>query len=254
MTSAEQTLGEVRRLRERARLVAHGGAWFPAAVLAALLLSSIALYEDPFRQVNQFLGDSGWVGLPATERGAVASYVFWLIGTPVAFALIGLWYRWHARRTGMRVPWRWFAAAGLGTLAALVVTAALPVYPTSLAAQYELSAEPPDYVWLWALRTPLLPIAAAVTVLGWVERSRAVALAGVWVGLIAWWQNFVGIGRMPNWETWLLSGGDGPALGGELSLLGLNRPGPLLIMMTLPLLVFAAVRAHRAHRAQRGAR
>ena len=35
---AQQTLTEVRRLRRRARSVAHGGAWFPAAVLAALVL------------------------------------------------------------------------------------------------------------------------------------------------------------------------------------------------------------------------
>jgi hypothetical protein len=45
---------------------------------------------------------------------------------------------------------------------------------------------------------------------------------------------------------WLLSGGQGPALGGDITLLGLNRPGPVLILATLPLLVFAAVRAARS--------
>ncbi len=246
MTTAGQTLDEVRRLRERARSVAHGGAWFPVAVLAALVLLSIALYRHPFRQVNESSGTSGWAGLPDPERSAVASYVFWLVGTPVAFALIGLWYRWHASRTGMRVPWRWFAVAGLGALAALVVIAAVPVDPATLTARSELGAGRPGDLWLWALRTPLLPIAVAVVVLGRVERSPALALAGVWLGLVSWWQHFYGMGRVAGWETWLLSGGQASGLGAEVGLLGLNRPGPILIVATLPMLAFAVVRRPRS--------
>lgn len=45
----QQTLAEVHRLRRRARLVAHGGAGFPAAVLAALVLLSTALYQQPYQ-------------------------------------------------------------------------------------------------------------------------------------------------------------------------------------------------------------
>src|SRR6266542_3917327 len=107
MTTAGQTLDEVRRLRERARSVAHGGAWFPVAVLAALVLLSIALYRHPFRQVNESSGTSGW-------------------------------------------------------------------------------------------------------------------------------------------ETWLLSGGQASGLGAEVGLLGLNRPGPILIVATLPMLAFAVVRRPRS--------
>jgi hypothetical protein len=248
--AAEQTLSEVRRLRNRAKAVAHGGAWLPAAVMAALVLLSIALYRVPFSQVNEFLNafvdSSGWAGLPDPERSALASYLFWLAGTPAAFALIGIWYRWHASRTGMRVPWRWFAVTGLVTLAALVALAAVPVDPQTATAANRFLADRPDYSWLLVLRTPLVPIAAAVMVLGWVERSRFLAVAGGWIGLVVWWQGYFGMGRIPGWMGRLLAGGEGPALGGEITTFGLNRPGPVLILATLPLIVFAAARAARS--------
>jgi len=50
----------------------------------------------------------------------------------------------------------------------------------------------------------------------------------------------------PGWLDWILDGGSGPALGGEVTLANLNRPGPLLIAIALPLVVFAVVRGSRA--------
>jgi hypothetical protein len=64
---AEQTLTEVRRLRDRARSVAHGGVWFPVAVLAALLLLSITLYASPFREPHAE-GDGARSSLPGSAR------------------------------------------------------------------------------------------------------------------------------------------------------------------------------------------
>jgi hypothetical protein len=244
-TDAQQTLTEVRRLRSRARLVAHGGAWFPAAVLAALVLLSTALYQRPYQQVTS-LSSGSWAGLPSDERSALASYLYWFIGTPVAFAVIGLWYRWRARRTGMRIPWRWFAGVGLGLLIGLALLAAVPVDPQTAAIADHLATEPPSVQWLRAFRTPLIAIAAAQVVLGWVARSRWLTAAGAWLGLVAWWQHYFHLGGIPGWMAWLLGGGQGPALGGEITLLGLNRPGPVLILATLPLLAFAAVRAARS--------
>src|SRR5262249_30922917 len=152
---------------------------------------------------------------------------FWFVGTPVAFAVIGLWYRWRARRTGMRVPWAWFAGVGLGLLAVLVAMAAVPVDPAvALADANRLVAGRPPRAWLMALRTPLVPIAAAVVVLGWIERSRWLAAAGAWLGLVTWWQRYFGMGRMLSVD-WLLTAGHGPVVSGELD--PLNRPGPLLI-------------------------
>lgn len=192
-------------------------------------------------------GTSGarWAGLPSDEHSALASYLFWFIGTPVAFVVIGLWYERRAQRTGRRVPWRRFAGVGLGLLVGLALLAAIPVDPAS-ADQIASTQPSPSAVWLWYFRTPLLPIAAAVAVLGWVERSRWLITAGAWLGLVVCWQQYFLLGGIPGWMSWLLQGGEGAALGGEITLLGLNRPGPVLILATLPLLVFAAVRAARS--------
>ncbi|MEV4413384.1 hypothetical protein [Catellatospora sp. NPDC049609] len=241
-------LDEVRRLREQARDRAHAGAWFPVAMLAALLLASIALYRVPFAQTYVHSDDLHlWAGLPVAQRSATASYLFWFLGTPATIALIGAWYRWRARRVGIRVPWRWFAITALGALAALAVIAAMP---------QDRPAPDPDMIIAveqvtllqelrWGLLTPLMPIALAIIALGWVERSRALVFAGAWVGVITYWQSSQGLGELPGWLTWILGGFQGPALGGSLTLFGLNRPGPTLILMALPLLVFAVVRAVR---------
>ncbi|GAB4054050.1 hypothetical protein [Catellatospora paridis] len=242
----EQMLDEVRRVREQARRQAHAGAWFPVAALAVLLLASISLYEVPFAQVDAVGVHSPWAGLPATPRSEQASYLFWFIGTPLTIALIGAWYRWRARRVGVRVPWRWFAITAMGALLALAVIAAMPVDPPADPDQMASYAAVPllEQVRM-GLFTPLMPIALAIVVLGWAERSRAVALSGIWVGAITWWQCSQGLGQLAGWQAWVLGGFEGPALGGELTLFGLNRPGPTLILIALPLLVFATVRAVR---------
>ena len=86
-----------------------------------------------------------------------------------------------------------------------------------------------------------------IVALGWAERSAAVALAGGWVAVITAWQTASGrIGYIPGWLAWILGGGSGPALDGEVTLANLNRPGPLLIAIALPLVVFAIVRGSRA--------
>lgn len=241
-----QLLDEVRRVRERAHRHAHAGAWFPVVALAALLLASIALYTVPFAQVDHMGGTSRWAGLPDEQRSATASYLFWFIGTPLTIAAIGAWYRWRARHVGIRVPWRPFAATALGALVALAVLTALPTTGPAESDLTSAFAVTPllDQI-RFGLFTPLLPIALSLVVLGWAEHSRAVALSGAWVGVIAFWQCSQGLGRLTGWTTWVLGGFEGPARGGELTLLGLNRPGPTLILMALPLLVFAAVRAVR---------
>ncbi|WP_155368679.1 hypothetical protein [Catellatospora vulcania] len=242
----EQMLDEVRRVREQARRQAHAGAWFPVAALAVLLLASISLYEVPFAQVDQLAVTSRWAGLPDAQRSEQASYLFWFIGTPLTIALIGVWYRWRARRVGVRVPWRWFAITAMGALLALAVLAAMPIERPEDADLVKSYVDVPvlDQIRL-GLFTPLMPIALAIVVLGWAERSRAVALSGVWVGAITWWQCSQGLGQLAGWQAWALSGFEGPAMGGQLTLFGLNRPGPTLILIALPLLVFAAVRAVR---------
>src|SRR5205814_1318638 len=176
-----ETLSEVHRLRARCRALAHGGACIPVAVLAALVLASIALYRVPFRQVDSLVATwPNWAGLPDEQRSPVLSYAFWFIGTPLALALIAAWYRWRANRVGVRVRWRPFGITALVALAALALLAAAtptPAHPELVS----LHSPGTGMVLRHAVLTPLLPIAASLVVLGVVVRARAVALAGPWL-------------------------------------------------------------------------
>jgi hypothetical protein len=216
----------VRQLRRRFRERAHGGAWLPALAIAALLLASTALYRYPFTEPTMMeAAFPFWAGLPDEQREPIASYVFWFVGTPLMFGGIAGWYRWRAHRVGIRVAWQPVAAVGLGVLILLSVLAAvprrLPPDPDILV------SEPPLWVQLTGPLTPLLLIAVATVALGWVERSLALMVSGVWIAaLTLWLSSTFPLGAIP---------------GGVLSL----RPGHYLVIMALPLIVFGVVRLAR---------
>jgi hypothetical protein len=223
--AAEHTLAEVRRLRDRAHARAHGGAWLPAAAVAVLLLASIALYRYPFGQASSITAEYPfWAGVADEQRDPLLSYLFWFLGTPLVVALTAAWYRRRERASGMRVAWPLFAAAGLGVLVLFAILAAAPSGEQSDA----LAASGP---WWPGILTPLLPLAAGVVALGVAERSRALVAAGVWIGLLAVW--------LCQWSPL------GTIPGGMLGF----RPGHYLIVMALPLVVFAAVRYVRGRTA-----
>ncbi|TCB94365.1 hypothetical protein E0H26_22035 [Micromonospora zingiberis] len=227
---AAETLAALKQLRERAHRRAHGGAWLPALGFAVLLLASAALYRHPLAQPTSVDATHPfWAGLPDEQVSPLASYLFWFVGTPLLFAVVALWYAWRARRHGVRVAWPLVAATGLGVLVLLAVLAAVPVGPV-----------PEELVFAtgphWAgLSTPLLPLAAAVIVLGRAEHSRGLLAAGIWIAaLTVWLCTSFPLGHLPGWTS-VLVGGSG--LGGQLSL----RPAHYLVLMALPLLVVAAV-------------
>ena len=232
-----RTLTVVRRLQARSRQRARGGAWVPAAILTALVLLSSLLYRYPFGDPPTLtVPYPFWAGLPDPQRAPLASYLFWLIGMPVAFAAIALWYRHRARRLGVRVPWPVPVAVGLGTLVLLLALVAVPSEPLSGSGVVLRSP------WWYGLATPLLPVAAAVIALGALERRPALGAAGVWLGLLAWWQATAGsIGTLPGWVAWLLNGGSGPALGGKVML----PVTGVLLAMVAPLLVWLLAQAWR---------
>ncbi|PZG01558.1 hypothetical protein [Micromonospora deserti] len=207
-----------------------------------LLLASMALYRHPLGSASSIMADHPWwAGLPDEQRNPVTSYVFWFVGTPLLFAATGLWYHWRARRLGVRVAWPLFVGTGLGVLALLAVFAAVPTGPVP---DGLVAAEGPFWP---GLLTPLLPLAAAVVVLGRAERSRGLVVAGGWIALLTVWLcTSFPLGSVPGWASWLLGGG-GESLGGQLAL----RPGHYLVLMALPLLSVAAVRllSGRADRA-----
>lgn len=249
---AAETLAEVARVRDRARRTAHGGAWLPAGLMAALLVGSAALYTSPFAEhppeTLVLVEHPFWAGLPDAQRSPLASHLYWFLGLPTVIALSALWYRRRARRHGMVVRWGWFAGVGLGALFILAVLATIP----GRAIPHETSGPLPalrlELLAGSGLLTPLLVAAAAVLALGWIERSRVLAACGLWAGLIAAWQCAYGyqLGEIPGWLDWILSGFDGPALGGQLTVLGLHTAGFTLLVMAAPLAVFAVAGATRA--------
>jgi hypothetical protein len=242
-----QVLADVRRLRLWAASRAHGGVWLPVTALAALVVLSIGLYRAPFHHPQEMtVAVPYWAGLPAEQRAPIASYAFWFLGTAAVFALITMWYRQRARRTGMRVAWQRAVTAGFSALLALAVIAAVPVQLPQDVPLATVTARPPSAgaVLLHGLLTPLLPLAVAVVVLGLVEHSRALVAAGAWVGLLTWIQCTVGILAVPA----LLEGYHTSSAQFDL------LPGPLLLTMAFPLLLFAAVTGARSARTARTAR
>ncbi|MEE6259242.1 hypothetical protein [Plantactinospora sonchi] len=235
-TRPAETLAELERLRSRTRARAHGGAWLPALGVAVLLLASALLYRSPFAAPTSItISHPYWAGLRDEQHDPVLSYVFWFVGIPLLFLATGFWYAWRARRLGLRVAWPVFVGTGLGVLILLAVLAAVPDRQLPSDA---LSSGPVGFWWP-GLLTPLMPVAASVVALAWAERSVALAVAGGWIALLtAWLCGSDRLGYLPPWATDLLGGGSG-SLGGELAL----RPGHYLVLMALPLVVFAAARA-----------
>jgi hypothetical protein len=186
-SDTEETLAQIRDLRVRTRALAHGGVWFPVTLIAALLLLSIALYEAPFTQPTYLEARFPfWAGLPDMQRDVQLSYAFWFVLTPVTFALIAWWYHRRGRELGLTVSLKWFVGTGLGALLALVALAALPP-ERQLPNLDEISSVANSVDWLQGVRTPILPLALALLVLAWAERSVPLAATGLWIGVVACW-------------------------------------------------------------------
>jgi hypothetical protein len=240
---AEQTLTEVRRLRTRAAAQAHGGVWLPVAVFAALVLLSVGLYRYPFVHPNATTIEVPyWAGLPSEQRSPYLSYAFWFLGTPLAFALVAVWYRRRGQRVGMRVRWQWAVGAGLGALVALAVIGAVPVHLPQDVPLGALTNRPPALgdVLRHGVLTPLLPVGVAALVLGLAERSRALVAAGAWIAVLAWLQCTFGLSYLVG--AVFGAGGTGRPVGPGFD----DPPGFLLLAMALPLAVFAVVAGWRA--------
>ncbi|WIM94313.1 hypothetical protein ACTOB_006330 [Actinoplanes oblitus] len=244
---AAAVLAEMNALRSRSRRLAHGGLWLPSLVLAALPLLSIALYRDPFSSIS----DTGgvieypyWAGLPERQRAGLGSYLFWLVAAPLAVGLVAQWYRHRERRHGVRVHWRVPVAAGVAGLLCLLALFAAPT------GRHGLGSAPYALSWWQGLLTPLLIVAAVTVALGVVERSTGIIVSGAWMAALAWQFCATGrVGGLLGWQSWALGGGSGPALGGQLTLLGLDRPAPALLLISLPLAVVGAYHAGRARKA-----
>ncbi|WP_203908672.1 hypothetical protein [Rhizocola hellebori] len=241
MTEVNTVLSEVEQLRQRVRTRAHGGAWVPALAIGTFLVCSSLLYSQPFsRWLVKEIQFPYWAGLPDEQRSPVVSYLFWFLGLPLLVGLIGWWYRWRSRRLGIRVAWKWFAIVAIGSLVLLGLLSSVPASTIEVGSATATVRLNRDLDWLSAFATPLIAMALGVVVLGWVERSGWLIFAGLWIGWLTWWQGafltYGGLGGLPPWAG-------GP---GVVTLLGVDRPGWLLMWMALPLMVFGVVRGLRA--------
>jgi hypothetical protein len=251
-TDPATVLADLKTLRARSRRLAHAGAWLPTLALAALALLSGALYRFPFAPAapltETFIQYPYWAGLPDEQRASLASYLFWLLAAPLAFVLVAQWYRFRERRDGIRVPWRVPVVAGAVGLLGLLALFAAPTGETAGPTGDLLAVwDGPAHTWWRGFLTPLLAVAVAAIVLGLVERGLSITAAGAWMAVLAWQFCAVGqLGGLFAWQVWLLNGGSGSGLGGQMTLLGLNRPMPALLIMAGPLAVVGAYWAVRA--------
>jgi hypothetical protein len=252
VTDPAAVLADLNNLKARSRRLAHAGAWLPTLALAALALLSGVLYRFPFGSAGdvteRIIQYPYWAGLPEQQRASLASYVFWLLAAPLAFVLVAQWYRFRERRDGVRVPWRVPVVAGAVGLLGLLALFAAPTGETAGPTGDLLVVwDGPAHTWWRGFLTPLLAVAVAAIALGIVERGIAITAAGAWMAVLAWQFCAVGqLGGLLGWQTWLLNGGSGPALGGQLTLLGMNQPVPALLIMAGPLALVGAYRAVRS--------
>jgi len=160
----------MRRLRHDARSARHAY-WFPLVLFSLLIFAAI-----PFYSTSEFGGSAPGSNLlilggePITAAQSDVGY-YWLTALVGGLALTMWWYRWHARRIGVKTP----ARAYLITVVVLTVVALiLPVLASSRPFGFVGIALPYD---LFIRGTfPLVIIAIGLCVLAWTERSRALGL------------------------------------------------------------------------------
>jgi hypothetical protein len=208
-------------------------------MLAALPLLSIVLYADPLDAAGaEPVEYPFWAGLPAGQRQVSASYAFWLLGLPAVASVTAAWYRRRELTHGVRLPWGRPVMVGGAAMCALLLLFAAPSGQVS----------PPGAsggAWV-GLLTPLLAVGLSAVAHGIVERSKSITLAGAWFTALAVFSCAQGtVGGIPGWLDWLLSGGSGPALGGQLTLLGMDRPAGALSVMAGPLLIAGVIHRMR---------
>lgn len=166
--------------------------WLAAVATGLVLLGSVPFYARVL--------PSGWFAyaplhdqrpglfvLSGSDRlgrlagdGSLGLARYWLVAVPLAYLLLAAWFVFRARRTGLQLRWPLYVASGLVLFAGLILTV--------------LPAIDPLPFTIRAITTPLLLLAASLSVLGWVERDRRLqALSAIGVLVAA----YVGItGRM----------------------------------------------------------
>jgi hypothetical protein len=183
--SEPELLREMRELRRQARAARHAY-WFPLVLFGVLTCASIPLYHGP-----AVLGQGAVVTasrIPALwpflsgDSPLVSAFLgyYWLVALLGGLLLTLVWYRWHARRTGLQTPARGYliTTAALTLAAIAIPPLALLRGPSWLRFLHRLAVLWPGDLTVRGT-VPFLIIAAGLLVLAWAERSRALAVIAV---------------------------------------------------------------------------
>ncbi len=153
-----QLLDELHVIRDRTSATVHGY-WLPLLLFGALICGSLPFYE---RRQQPRLSPAG----EGHVTVVTALGYYWQVAILVGVVLTMLWYRWRGSRVGLRTPARGFLITGLvlGELVLLV-----PLLAAQSSSSIRLGQDTHQ-------AGPLVIIAVLLWILGWAERSPALAI------------------------------------------------------------------------------
>jgi hypothetical protein len=169
-------LADLDRLRRQTRAARHAY-WFPLILFGLLTCGAAPLYVAAAPAPPVGVVTVPLLRVPALLNGLPISMSTFYVGWYWAVALVGgylltlAWYRWHARRAGVRTPARGYLITGVALTAAVVVIPPLTRWVPGLA----LIWLPFGDVWIRGTLAFLI-IATGLWVLARAERSRVLAL------------------------------------------------------------------------------
>jgi hypothetical protein len=235
-------LADLDRLRRQTRAARHAY-WFPLILFGLLICGAAPLYVAavPAPAV-------GVVTVPLLREPTLLSglpigmgtfYVgwYWAVALVGGYLLTVAWYRWHARRAGVRTPARGYLITGVVLTAAVVVIPALTGWVPGLA----LVWLPFGDVWIRGTLAFLI-IAIGLWVLARAERSRVlgvIALVYTGVTLLVSLYNVENIGFRLGWNP------GGSALAWRLTVLP-NVLLPAVVLLVAGCGAFLAQRGRRS--------
>jgi hypothetical protein len=196
----------MKALRRGARSARHAY-WFPLVLFGLLTCVAIPFYRQSF-PASGYVGSSlpipnlpAFGGLPGLNQNDLAYY--WLAALLAGLLLTLLWYRWHARKVGLRTPSRGFVVTIVAVTVLAVVLPALTMASTPHWLRFMHRLGP---LWpgdLLARGTfPLLIIAAGLLVLAWAERSLSLTVIAVVYTGAALLANLYDIGNLTYRVGW----------------------------------------------------
>jgi hypothetical protein len=180
-TAAGELLSDLTRLRRQARSARHAY-WFPLVLFGLLICAAAPLYVAADAHLMAGAQSAGVPpvlilgGIPPLGSAALGWY--WAAALTGGYLVTVLWYWRHARRAGLRTPWRAYLATGIVLVLAMIVPVLLTRWVHTLGRMWV----PLAGIWFRGT-VAFLIIAAGLWVLALAERSRGLAVAaGVYTG------------------------------------------------------------------------